>query len=145
MRTFHGEAEYIPRPIMVITIPEVTSPMIRRATTTVGPQFLTVAVPEQRLRHLRPNIRAAQATIASRTIQPLIRPPASDQPQTILVFKDGHQVEVANYAIVGNTLYDLSSGHRQKIALADLDLTATAKQNDDRGIDFQVPAANEAN
>jgi hypothetical protein len=71
--------------------------------------------------------------------------PASDQPQTILVFKDGHQVEVANYAIVGNTLYDLTGGHRQKIALADLDLTATARQNDDRGIDFQIPAPNEAN
>jgi hypothetical protein len=65
---------------------------------------------------------------------------ASDQPQTILVFKDGHQVEVANYAIVGSTLFDLTAGHRQKIALADLDLTATAKQNDDRGIDFQLPA-----
>jgi hypothetical protein len=71
--------------------------------------------------------------------------PASDQPQTVLVFKDGHQVEVANYAIVGNTLYDLSGGHRQKISLADLDLNATAKQNDDRGIDFQLPAPNEAN
>ncbi len=35
--------------------------------------------------------------------------PASDQPQTILVFKDGHQVEVANYAIVGNTLFDLTA------------------------------------
>ncbi len=66
--------------------------------------------------------------------------PTSDQPQTILVFKDGHQVEVANYAIVGSTLFDLTAGHRQKIALADLDLTATAKQNDDRGIDFQLPA-----
>jgi hypothetical protein len=65
---------------------------------------------------------------------------ASDQPQTVLVFKDGHQVEVANYAIVGSTLFDLTAGHRQKIALADLDLTATAKQNDDRGIDFQLPA-----
>jgi len=71
--------------------------------------------------------------------------PASDQPQTVLVFKDGHQVEVANYAIVGSTLYDLTGGHRQKIALADLDLSATAKQNDDRGIDFQLPAAPEAN
>jgi hypothetical protein len=71
--------------------------------------------------------------------------PASDQPQTVLVFKDGHQVEVANYAIVGSTLYDLTGGHRQKIALADLDLSATAKQNDDRGIDFQVPGAAEAN
>jgi hypothetical protein len=70
---------------------------------------------------------------------------ASDQPQTVLVFKDGHEVEVANYAIVGSTLYDLTGGRRQKIALADLDLTATAKQNDDRGIDFQVPGASEAN
>jgi hypothetical protein len=70
---------------------------------------------------------------------------ASDQPQTVLVFKDGHQVEVANYAIVGSTLYDLTGGHRQKIALSDLDLTATSKQNDDRGIDFQLPAAAEAN
>jgi hypothetical protein len=70
-------------------------------------------------------------------------PPDSDQPQTVLVFKDGHQVEVANYAIVGTTLYDLTSGHRQKIALTDLDLTATAKQNDDRGIDFEVPSASQ--
>ena len=71
--------------------------------------------------------------------------PAPDQPQTVLVFKDGHQLEVANYAIVGSTLYDLTGGHRQKIALADLDLTATAKQNDDRGIDFQLPGTAEAN
>jgi len=70
---------------------------------------------------------------------------ASDQPETVLVFKDGHQVEVANYAIVGSTLYDLSSGHRLKIALSELDLSATAKQNDDRGIDFQLPSKPEAN
>jgi len=70
---------------------------------------------------------------------------ASDQPQTVLIFKDGHQLEVANYAIVGSTVYDLTGGRRQKIALADLDLTATVKQNDDRGIDFRVPGAAEAN
>jgi hypothetical protein len=71
--------------------------------------------------------------------------PAPDQPQTVLVFKDGHQVEVANYAIVGSTLYDLTDGRHHKIALAELDLTATTKQNDDRGIDFQLPARSEAN
>lgn len=70
---------------------------------------------------------------------------APDQPQTLLVFKDGHQLEVANYAIVGSTLYDLTDGRHHKIPLAELDLTATAKQNDDRGIDFQVPAHSEAN
>ena len=67
------------------------------------------------------------------------------QPQTVLVFKDGHQLEVQNYAIVGTTLYDLTEGHRRKVALAELDLTATSKQNDDRGIDFRLPAGSEAN
>jgi hypothetical protein len=71
--------------------------------------------------------------------------PVSNQPDTLLVFKDGHQLEIANYAIVGSTLFDLTDGHRRKIPLSELDLTATAKQNDDRGIDFQVPLGAEAN
>jgi hypothetical protein len=54
-------------------------------------------------------------------------------------------LEVQNYAIVGNMLYDLTPGHHGKIAIADLDVAATAKQNDDRGIDFHVPAGSEAN
>jgi hypothetical protein len=71
--------------------------------------------------------------------------PVADQPQTVLVFKDGHEVEVQNYAVVGSMLYDLTAGHRRKIALAELDLNATAKQNDDRGIDFQIPAGSAVN
>jgi len=71
--------------------------------------------------------------------------PVAEQAPTVLVFKDGHQDEVANYAIVGNTLYDFAEGRRRKIPLSDLDLTATAKENDDRGIDFRVPTASEAN
>ncbi len=71
--------------------------------------------------------------------------PASDQPQTVLIFKDGHQLDVENYAIVGNSLFDLTEGHRHKIALADLDLAATSKQNEDRGIDFRLPSGAEAN
>ena len=62
-----------------------------------------------------------------------------DEPRTVLVFKDGHQQEVANYAIIGATLYDLSDGRTKKVELADLDLTATVKQNDDRGLDFKLP------
>ena len=67
-------------------------------------------------------------------------PPAQNQPETVLVFKDGHQLEVANYAIVGQTLYDLTDGHRRRIPLSDLDLDATSKQNDERGVDFQLPS-----
>ncbi len=70
---------------------------------------------------------------------------ASAQAETVLIFKDGHQAEVANYAIVGNTLYDLSDGKRLKIALDDLDLTATSKENESRGTDFALPTRSQAN
>jgi hypothetical protein len=70
---------------------------------------------------------------------PAVQQLVVDEPRTVLVFKDGHQQEVANYAIIGATLYDLSDGRTKKVELADLDLTATVKQNDDRGLDFKLP------
>lgn len=71
--------------------------------------------------------------------------PVANLPETVLVFKDGHSIEVGNYAIVGAMLHDLTPGHPRKIPLADLDLTATAKQNDDRGVDFRLPSDSPAN
>jgi hypothetical protein len=58
----------------------------------------------------------------------------------VLVFKDGHEQEVKNYAIIGATLYELSDGRTLKVELAQLDLPATVKHNDDRGVAFQLPA-----
>jgi hypothetical protein len=74
-------------------------------------------------------------------------PPAAEPARepTLLVFKDGHQLEVGNYAIVGATLFDLSPGHSRKVQLADLDLEATQKQNDDHGVTFQIPQLPQAN
>ena len=63
----------------------------------------------------------------------------AQQPSTVLVYKDGHQSEIVNYAIVGETLYELSDGRAKKVALAELDLSATEKQNDERGVDFRIP------
>ena len=71
--------------------------------------------------------------------------PDPPQEPTLLVFKDGHKLEVGNYAIVGQTLLDLTPGHHRKIPLADLDLKATRQQNDDRGVTFQVPSSPQAN
>jgi len=77
---------------------------------------------------------------------------ASDPPDpepapepTVLVFKDGHQLQVGNYAIVSQILYDLTAGHPRKIALADLDLEATEKQNEEHGVIFQLPPSAQAN
>jgi hypothetical protein len=74
-------------------------------------------------------------------------PPAPEPPQppTLLVFKDGRKLEVGNYAIVGQTLFDLTPGHARRVALADLDLDATQKENDNRGVTFQLPPPAQAN
>ena len=59
---------------------------------------------------------------------------------TVLVFRDQHQQEVQNYAIVGETLWAFAAQRTQKIPLAELDIPATEKANDDRGVVFKVPA-----
>jgi len=76
---------------------------------------------------------------------PAPQPEIAEQPRTVLVFKDGRQLEISNYAIAGSTLYNLSDGLPRKVALAELDLPATVKQNDDRGVDFQLPAGTKSN
>jgi hypothetical protein len=77
-----------------------------------------------------PSAEAAQPSSTSNAQEDYVR--------TLLVFKDGHQMEVSNYAIMGPTLYLFAGDHR-KISLADLDLDATRKANDERGTEFRVP------
>jgi hypothetical protein len=61
------------------------------------------------------------------------------QPATILVFKDKRGAEmVHNYAIVGSNLFVMGRNHR-KIPLADLDLAATARANEEAGLEFKMP------
>ncbi|HEV2400503.1 MAG TPA: hypothetical protein VGS27_26425 [Candidatus Sulfotelmatobacter sp.] len=76
--------------------------------------------------------------------------PAPDDPPatsiispTVLVFRDQHREEVQNYAIVGQTLWNFAPQRTQKIPLANLDLPATEKANDDRGVTFRIPGTNE--
>ena len=64
-------------------------------------------------------------------------------PATVLVFRDQHKEEIQNYAIVGQTLWNFAPQRTQKIPLSELDLAATTKANDDRGVDFRVPGAGE--
>ena len=65
--------------------------------------------------------------------------PKQEEPATALVFRDQHVEEVHNYAIAGGTLWVLNDQAAKKIPLAQLDLPATVKMNDDRGVDFQIP------
>lgn len=65
---------------------------------------------------------------------------AAPSPATVLVFRDQHKQEINNYAIAGGTLWVLSDHlATKKIPLNELDLAATTKANDERGVEFQVP------
>ncbi len=60
-------------------------------------------------------------------------------PATTIVLKDGRQIEMQNYAIVGDYVFDLSSGRARKYRLSDVDLPATFKVNDENGVGFRLP------
>ena len=59
---------------------------------------------------------------------------------TVLIFKDGMKREVTNYAIMGQYIF-VFSGDRRKIPLSEIDVDATTKANEDRGIQFKVPGS----
>ncbi|HMF90539.1 MAG TPA: hypothetical protein VKL40_07830 [Candidatus Angelobacter sp.] len=91
----------------------------------------------------------ARDLMASRSAPPPVKPKVADSeakpsepddsPSTVFIFKDGRQIETKNYAIMGQTLYDISGPVVKKIQLADLDAAATIKANDDRGITVKLP------
>ncbi len=101
-----------------------------------------LSVEEQRLREQEDREQERDQDLYARRSQPREREDerAAVVPETALVFRDQHVEEVRNYAIAGGTLWVLND-HRagKKIPLAQLDLDATVKMNDDRGVDFQVP------
>jgi hypothetical protein len=87
-----------------------------------------------------PGVRDVPPAHSSPAVEDPPSDPAPAQEPTVLVFKDGRQVDVGNYAIVGAVLIDLTPGHSRRIAIADLDLDATRRQNENRGVIFQLPS-----
>jgi hypothetical protein len=69
----------------------------------------------------------------------------SELPRAALVFRDGHTEEIRKYVIVGATLYTTSDfwstgSWTRKIPIADLDVAATLKRNQERGAKFTLPS-----
>jgi len=71
--------------------------------------------------------------------------PLPKLPPAVLVFRDGHQEEVAKYTIQGATLftpanYWTTGSWQRKISLSELDIPATLKLNQERGGKFDLPS-----
>lgn len=94
-------------------------------------QLRYVPTPETRP---APVVAEPNSSVETQTATRAVKP----QPATVLIFKDGHKFEVTNYVIQGATLFNLGDGPR-KIAVADLDVPATVRENDNRGVEFKLP------
>jgi hypothetical protein len=100
---------------------------------------------EDRLDRLEDRIDRMRDEQRYRTEAELTSPrmPAQNKPESqgaVLVFRDKHREEIQNYGIIGQTLWVFTEQRARKVPLAQLDLPATRKANEERGVDFQVPA-----
>jgi hypothetical protein len=64
---------------------------------------------------------------------------AQNAPAVTLILKDGRRIEAAGYALVGSTLWILNAQDATKISLSDVDMDATQKENQKRGINVVIP------
>jgi hypothetical protein len=70
--------------------------------------------------------------------------PSAQLAPAVLVFRDGRKEEVSSYTIVSGTMYTktdywTSGSWTKKIQIADLDVPATLKLNQERGVKFALP------
>jgi hypothetical protein len=71
--------------------------------------------------------------------------PPRELPPAVLVFRDGHQEELERYTIMGAVIYTSADywhtgSWTRKVPLAELDVPATLKLNQERGGKFSLPS-----
>ena len=92
----------------------------------------------QQLREER-ETRAAAPQPAPSPQQPAKLQQQQEDLPIIVVFLDKRIQEVKNYAVANEMLVVLDGNRKKKYPLADIDLAATMKLNDERGVEFDVP------
>ena len=90
-----------------------------------------------------PNPKSASSDAGSRSGQ--AGEPSRELPPVVLVFRDGHTEEIAKYMIMGGTIstsadYWSSGSWTRKIQIVELDVPATIKLNQERGVKFTLPS-----
>jgi hypothetical protein len=70
---------------------------------------------------------------------------SKEMPPAVLVYRDGHTEDVSSYSIIGPIIYTdadywTDGKWTRKIQIADLNIPATLKQNQQRGVKFDLPS-----
>jgi hypothetical protein len=75
----------------------------------------------------------------ARTPPPPPKTTVEEERGVTLVFRDGRQLPVHNYAVADHTIWVLGPNVARKIPASDLDLDATEQVNAKNGVEFHVP------
>jgi hypothetical protein len=155
---FFGDGFYADNPVTPLTIPPqyvVVQPAPTIADTPPETKSEPLMIELQGDRYVRfggrqqsaergttamPDYAAADTGRSWRPQSPLELPPA------VLIFRDGHREQVPEYAIIGGTLYASAdywqTGQWTKnIQLSTLNIPATVRANQEKGIKFTLPSA----
>jgi hypothetical protein len=119
----------------------VSNVPIQQSVAPQTPQTPTIIVIDNRGVHDATNSeRAALAPAPLPSRQAVVASPVvEDRVTTLVIFRDGTRKELQNYAIMGKEFIDLSDGRMRRYPLSDLDVQATIKENNQRGVDFRLP------
>jgi hypothetical protein len=99
----------------------------------------------QRLRQEQEYSQVAAAAVPAAPVPAPAPEPTAEAARTdsglpiVLVFFDKKIQEIKNYAVMNEMLVVFDGRRTTRILLRDVDLAATMKLNDERGVDFQIP------
>jgi hypothetical protein len=114
--------------------------------TYITPDQTTQSISDQTSEDLRSQVgqlttevQQLQAELAARGRSTPTSAAAQNAPAVNLILKDGRRIEAPGYALVGSTLWVLNAQNATKISLSDVDVDATQKENQKRGINVVIP------
>lgn len=114
----------------------------------VAPQEKPETLPDPVLLELQGNqwvrVSSFKTTVSQPTgqTQPV---QAKPMPPAVLIFRDGHREEISSYSIIGQVIYTkgdywATGSWTRSIQISDLNLPATFKENQERGVGFNLPS-----
>lgn len=101
------------------------------------PQRLEIVVVDKRDEEKKKADQEAELQAAAEPKKSNLNSPPEEP--AIFIFKDGSRKELANFAVMGGNLYDLSEGKVFKVPLSTIDREATLEANAKMGREIQLP------
>jgi hypothetical protein len=121
--------------------PIYSAPMyIAPDQTVTTSRYQTTDDLRTQVQQLTNEVQQLRAELAARGGQsPQATASGQKPPSITLILKDGRRIDAPGYALVGTTLWVFDSDTASKIPVSDVNIDATQKENQKRGLDIVFP------